>query len=357
MKIMYLAFANSAHTLKWVNYFKKKHEIMLVSFYDWQPIERVDLRYLPVRNKNLAIFKANRVKRLINEFKPDILHAHFASSCGLVAALTGFHPYILSVWGDDILVFPNKSVVHKRAVKYAINSADYLTATSNMLREHTKKLMNKQREITIIPFGVDLQHFAPVERTPKGIVHVGTVRGLTPKYGVEYLIKAVGQLIKNGKNLKLTIVGDGPIRGELENLASSLGIKERIYFAGFIPNEKVVSFLNEFDIFAIPSVGEGETFGVAAVEAMATALPVVASRVGGLPEVIDDRKTGMLVQPANVMELAKALEIYASKPDLRITHGQAGRRKVEAQYNLEENAILMDNLYDTAMANRNFRTQ
>jgi len=349
MKLLFIAPANSVHTLKWINYFKNEHEVMLVSFYDSPPIEGVELRYLSVKNKNLAIFKTSHVKRLLNEFKPDILHAHFASSCGLVAAISGFHPYILSVWGDDILVFPHKSPIHNWAVKYAIDSADYITATSHMLTESTRQLIGSEKEIDVIPFGVDLRKYRYNQRQTRDYIHIGTVRGLTPKYGLEYLIKAVAKLHKEDLNIKLTIVGDGPIRDALEALSNNLGLSQIAAFTGSVSNDQVPVYLHDFDIFVMPSVGQGETFGVAAVEAMATGLPVVGSRVGGLPEVIDDQKTGLLVEPANVSALAEALKTYARSADLRHTHGLAGRKKVENEYDWQQNAGLMNNLYKKAI--------
>ncbi|MCD6163371.1 MAG: glycosyltransferase [candidate division Zixibacteria bacterium] len=345
-KIMYIAFAQSSHTIKWVKYFRDLgNDIMLVSFYPGNSIDGVDIRYLRCTNKNLAILKLPQVKKLIRYFKPDILHAHYASSCGIVAALTGFHPYVLSVWGDDILEFPQKSLIHRWLVKKAINKADYATATSNMLANATKDLINDNKNIKVIPFGVDISHYKFTVKSPDNITHIGTVRNLLPKYGLAYLIKAFASLIKKYDNLKLTIVGDGYLRSSLELLVNELGINNHVIFTGFVAHEKVVGYLKTFDIFIMPSIGEGETFGVAAVEAMAIGLPVVASKIGGLPEVIDDGQTGILVKPGDVEDLKKALEYYIINTDVRIKHGRAGRKKVEEKYNWQDNAEMMNRLY------------
>ncbi len=354
MKILFIAMASSAHTIKWVNYFRDTgYDIMLVSFYPSDEIKGLDFRHIPCWNKNFAIFKIAKVKRLIKQFKPDIIHAHFATSCGLVAALTGFHPYVLSVWGDDILEFPRRSPIHKWVVKKAIMDADYVTATSNMLAKKTKVLIKSKKKIQVIPFGVNLSHYSFKMRSIGDELHIGTVRNLTPKYGLDILIKAVAVLLNSFQKIRLTIVGDGMIRQKLESLVDRLGIKNNVAFTGFVPNEKVVEYLNKFDIFVMPSVGEGESFGVAAVEAMATGLPVVASNVGGLPEVVDDGKTGMLVKPGDVEDLKRALEFYIFSRDARIEHGKKGREKVKKLYNWKDNAKEMNNLYKEILSKTN----
>lgn len=351
MRLLYIAFPTSVHTLKWINHFKRDHDILLISFYSADKIEGIQQKCLPVINKNLAIIKLPEVKRIIRDFKPDILHAHYASSCGFIASLTGFHPYLLSVWGDDILDFPAKSPLHKWAVRRAIRSADYVTATSEMLGKSTRRLMNSGREVEVIPFGVDLNHYNFIKRPARDSIHIGSVRKLMPKYGLEYLIKAVAKLISSGNNVRLTIAGKGELKDRLQSMSRNLGISEYVHFTGFVENEKVVELLQQFDLFAMPSIKEGETFGVAAVEAMATGLPVVASRIGGLPEVIDHNSTGLLTEPKNVDSLAEAIKIYLDNPKLRETHGANARDKVERCYDWSRNALQIENLYKRVLRN------
>jgi len=346
MRLFYIAFGQSPHTIKWVSYFRDCGEqVMLVSFYPAEPIDGIDLRYINCSNRYSPFLKVGKVKRLIDEFKPDILHAHYASSCGMVAALSGFHPFVLSVWGDDILEFPNKSPIHRWAMAKTLWRADYLTATSMMLAHETGKLTAKKKEIRVIPFGVDLKKFPFRQRKQKETLTIGIVKYLSPKYGVEFLIRAFGSLSERYKNLKLVIVGDGPIRAQLQGLADKLGLGAKVVFAGSVPNERVPEFLADFDIFAMPSIGQGEIFGVAAVEAMATGLPVVATRVGGLPEVIKDGKTGKLIEPANIQQLSDALEYYIKSPEIRAEHGHNGRLRVEKCYDWQNNAAQMRALY------------
>jgi glycosyltransferase involved in cell wall biosynthesis len=353
MKLLYIAFGYSSHTIKWVKYFRDNgHQVMLISFYPAAPIDGIDFRYIPCSNRYSVVLKVNRIKRLIAEFKPDILHAHYASSNGMVAALSGFHPFVLSVWGDDIMEFPRLSFLHRLAIKKTILRADYLTATSHMLATKTSELAGFLRNIQVIPFGVDLNKFTYCQRPPRELLIIGTVRNFTPKYGLEYLIEAFSRLVDNYKHLRLVLIGDGRIRPQLEALVRSLKISQFVSFLGAVPNDEVAKHLKEIDIFVMPSIGQGEIFGVAAVEAMATGLPVVASRVGGLPEVVDDGRTGILVEPESVDALKKGIEFYILSAELRLKHGQQGRQKVEKQYDWRQNAGSMEKLYELILKDK-----
>ncbi len=317
----------------------------LISFYPSEPIEGIDLKYIPCKRRFSPLLKVGEVKRLIDQVKPDIMHAHYVSSCGLVAALSGFHPFVISAWGDDILEFPRKTPLHRLAAIKALRSADRITATSETLARKTDLLLNGTRKINVIPFGVDIERFKYVQRPPHEIITIGTVRNLTPKYGIDVLIRSFAVLCRIRSDLRLLIVGDGPSRPDLAELAASLGVSKKVVFAGKIPNERVFDYMKEMDIFAMPSVGEGETFGVAAVEAMATGLPVVASKIGGLPEVIEDGVTGLLTVPGDSESLRAALEFYIMNQDKRIEDGINARKVVEKKYDWRENALLMDALY------------
>lgn len=137
------------------------------------------------------------MKKVITEFKPDILHAHYASSYGLLGALSGFHPYIISVCGSDVFDFPNTSFLHKIVLKYNLSVADKILSTSNVMAIETSKYTNK--EIIVTPFGIDLDKFKPLSVKTifnKENIVIGTITILEEKYGIEYLIRAFA-IVKN----------------------------------------------------------------------------------------------------------------------------------------------------------------
>ncbi|MDH3889696.1 MAG: glycosyltransferase [candidate division Zixibacteria bacterium] len=351
MRLMMIAMGGSNHTTKWATAMRDVgHEVMLVTFYPPTPIEGVDIRHLKCRTRPGMLLEIGRVRRLAQEFRPAIVHAHYASSCGFVAVRVGVRPLVLSVWGDDIIEFPHRSPLHRWIVKRAIIGSDFVSATSHMLAEETERLVGGAVKPRVIPFGVDLNRFTFSERPSRSTVHIGTVRWLTKKYGLEYLIRAFARLAATRDNLKLTIIGWGPLRPELEGLAGSLGIGDRVTFTGRLPNDEVARCFESFDLFVMPSVSRGETFGVAAVEAMASGLPVVASDIGGLPEVVADGLTGRLAPPGDVERLTAALEHYVDSEETRRRDGRLGRERVEKLFDWKQNVQMMSAFYAEILA-------
>lgn len=341
MRICILGSANSIHTQRWVKSLNDfGHEVMVISLYDGKVENAINV-ILPRTKKIYYLKHYFAVKKAIKSFSPDILHAHHASSYGFLGSLLRFKPFIVSVWGYDVLLFPYKSLLHKLIIKTSLERADLITATSQTLSDAVKKLTDLPSEI--IPFGVDKHFFWNDREYNKQNLVIGITKDLRPVYGIDVLIKSFAKLIAKKYTLKLVIVGDGPLKNQLVKLCQQLDIEKHVIFKNRVPHSKIIDLLMEIDIFAIPSYSEG--FGVAAIEAMASGIPVVGSNVGGLREVIDDGKTGILVKPGDVDDLKMALEYYIINTDARTKHGRAGRKKVEEKYNWQDNAVMMNKLY------------
>lgn len=354
MKICYLADINSAHTHKWLNYFKNKgYDIHIISLGNGE-YEGVNVHCLDVtdnvmkkasdKNKLQYIKKIKRVKELVNEIKPDILHAHYATSYGLLGALANYHPYIISAWGSDVYDFPIKSPVHKMMLKYNLKKADYIFSTSNVMKEETQKYTNKNIEVT--PFGVDINRFAP-RRTEKDEVVIGTIKTLEEKYGIQYLVKAFAQLKDRNPdmNLKLRIGGKGSQEDYLKGLCRDLKIYNDVTFLGFVNPDDVVKEFQNFDIAVFPSTLDSESFGVAAVEAESCGTPIVVSEVGGLMESTKPGITSLVAKKASVEDLRDKIDMLVKDKELRLKMGTAARKFVEDNYNLEDNFAYVDKLY------------
>lgn len=348
MRLCLLAPATSTHTQRWIGHFKEKgYEIHLFSF-QFTEIEGVHIHYFAAPLKTFYFLHIPKIKLLVEKIKPDLLHAHYASSYGFVGAASGFHPFVISVWGSDIVGFPERSLFHRKIIKYSLGQADIITVTSKMLEKLTGEFASPKKRLIRIPFGVDLNKFRPESRENKKTgITLGVIKRLDRKYGIEYLIKAFALVEKRYSDTRLLIVGDGSLRSKLKKLAFQLGCDKKIKFLGNVPHFQIPKILNEMDIFVMPSLQE--SFGVAALEASACQLPVIASNVGGVPEVILDKKTGLLIPPQDPSAIAEAVIYLIENPDLRQKLGEFGRNFVMKNYDWHENAKRMENLYQKVL--------
>lgn len=347
MRVVYLADAPYVHTRRWVEHFAglgwethvvsfRPAEIAGAEVHHVGGLERLGrLRYL---------VHARRVTRLVRSLEPDLVHALHLTSYGFLAALANVRPTMTSVWGTDILEAPRWTPLHNWITRYALANADHVTATGMRLAGATLRYAPKSTPVTVVPYGVDLERFAPRERGgDRGEVVVGAVARLSREKGLDVLLRAVAK-IGDRAPLRVVLAGDGPERGRLERLAGKLGIDDRVAFRGEVAHDNVPNVLSELDIFAMPSRAEG--FGVAALEAQAMELPVVASRVHGIPDTVEDGRTGLLVPPDDVDALAAAIERLATDGELRRSLGAAGRAFVAGRYRWQENAAQMERLYE-----------
>lgn len=339
MRILLLANANSIHTIKLAKSFaSRKIDVCIFSFSDNKNDDFNEFENITVKAINFSEKSANnnfikvmylttlkKLRKVITDFKPDVLHAHYASSYGFIGALSGFKPFVVSVWGSDVFLFPKKSLVHKKILKYSFKKADLLMSTSKVMAIEAKKYTAKKFVIT--PFGIDTNVFKPSQKNEEEII-VGTIKSLEDVYGIDKLIKAFDIVKKRNPDLrlKLLIVGKGSKEKKIKKLVKDLKLDDYVEFAGKIKNEQVPKYLNKLSVFV--ALSNSESFGVAVIEASACEVPVVVSNVGGLPEVVENNKTGFIVDKDIIVEAANKIEILILNKELRHKMGQAGRKKV-----------------------------
>lgn len=354
MKVLLLAPSKSIHTHKWALFYKNNGiDVKVVTFADHfsqENAKEIDTIQLPklLPGKLSYISSVSALKKILRQFKPDIFHAHYASSYGFIGALCNYHPYYVSVWGRDIFQFPQQNGMNRKMVEYTLKKADVICSTSHVMGKETNKYTDKK--IYITPFGVDLSKFKPLEgqKGSEGLT-IGTVKALSDKYGIADLIKAFAKVHSSYPEFRLLIVGDGPQRAEYETLVRDLRMDAVTTFTGRVPNDKVPEYINKMDIFAVPSTEDSESFGVAAVESMACGVPVVVSNVGGLPEVVIEGETGYVVEKENPDSLAAAFLKLIENPEIRKDMGSKGIQHVKDNYDWIDNAGGMLKLYEKTL--------
>jgi N-acetyl-alpha-D-glucosaminyl L-malate synthase BshA len=270
----------------------------------------------------------------------DLLHVHYAIPHSISAILAReslkpkrYLPVITTLHGTDItLVGADRSYLP--ITRYGIVQSDGVTAISHYLKQATKEIFQFD-DIEVIPNFVCQSEYArhPVDElraslSPQGeplLVHVSNFRPV--KRPVD-CVEILARVVKKGINTRLVMVGDGSERTNVEHRARCLGVYDKCVFVGKQPN--IVDYLSAADVLLLPS--EQESFGLAALEAMACEVPVIASRVGGVPEVVTDGETGFLSDVGDVEKMAEDAARLLSNPDLRREMGKRARESALARY-------------------------
>lgn len=358
MKLMLLAAANVIHTQRWVEALHARGvQLVLVTQHadgPWRPPSGVRSVRLPHAGAAGYFLNVPALRRLLRAERPDLLNVHYASGYGTTAALAGFRPWLLSVWGSDVYDFPYESRFKGWLLRRNLRRADALASTSEAMARQVRRLIGASSEVAVTPFGVDTGRFTPQALPHEGIV-IGTVKTLAPKYGIDLLLRAFARLAgsdaaRQVPGLSLVIVGGGEQRAALEALAAESGIARHVQFVGPVPHADVPQWLNRFDIYVAASRLDSESFGVAVLEASACGLPVVVSDAGGLPEVVVDEVTGLVVPREDVAALAGALGRLVASATLRRRLGEAGRERVLACYEWQGSVDRMLRCFDDVIA-------
>lgn len=359
MKILLLSDLNSIHTKKWVKAISLEGIELFVfgltpakdEFYENLSNVQIgsahqeNLRSRSLFSKLSYLKQVKKIKEFYRSFQPDLVHAHYASSYGLLGSYLKHKPYLISMWGTDIFEFPKQSILNRMLLRRNLKKADFLFSTSHSMAKEAKLYTNK--DIKIVPFGVDVSLFSPRASQLKNEFVIGIVKTLELNYGINFLIEAFS-IVHNKfpeRNIKLVIAGSGRQEEALKNQVTSLKLSNKVEFRGYIPNSEVPACFNEMDVAVISSLEE--SFGVAAVEAGACGIPVVATAVGGLPEVVIDGHTGLICEPANPKDLSIKLTTLLLDDQLRKTLGKNARTHVLENYDWNQNVALMVSYYNT----------
>ena len=308
-----------------------------------EPIDGVETIILPRRGFLSYLTQANAAARHVRSFNPDIVHVHYAGGPGLWGLRSGIHPLVVSVWGADVIDLPTR-FWSRLLVKRVLSKADWITATSDMLHRASVSLCpDTANKTTTIPFGVEIPEAA--SNLPAGPVKLCYIKNHKPKYGPDLLLKAMCEVRQSLPDVHLTMAGTGPMTEQLKLLSRKLNLDDIVDFVGYVDNRLIYSLLQGHHIMIMPSIMESETFGVAALEAAACARPVIASRVGGVPEVVQDGVTGLLLPPGDIPALVNAITTLAKDSAACERMGKAGYAFARERYSWERSLDMMIDVY------------
>ena len=286
----------------------------------------------------------------------DHVHVHFANRAAHTALflkeISGI-PFSVTAHGQDFM----KDLGSDDLLREICAAAEFVAAETDYSRELIcQRCPDSAAKIHRVYNGIDLEHFpTPAQGTTNPVPRIISVGRLVPFKGFEYLVDACAELARRGFDFVCHIVGDGPLRDRLGAKIDMLNLSSRINLLGSLSQRAVLEKIQAADIFALASVidaqGASDVFPTVILEAMASARPVVSTRLAGIPELVVDGETGVLVSPGDTAALTCALEQLLRDPELRLRFGRAGRARIEQHFRIEDTVAPLLKLFERTSTN------
>ncbi|WP_049924726.1 glycosyltransferase [Halopiger djelfimassiliensis] len=309
-------------------------------------------RYFSLPRPETLPLVAYSFRRTLRNHRPlfesaDLVNAHVAVPDGFAAAPLARSleiPLVTTIHGADLQHSIHRPFIEPQ-VETAVASSETVILNSHKLRRIFTSQFDRKHDIEVVHNGIPVQLIAETSpREPDGTsCSVISVGSLTETKGHRYALEAIAKL---PERLEYLIVGDGPLRAELEEYATDLGIRADVTFTGSVPHRDVFGYLQSADAFVLPSYEEA--FGIAYLEAMACGLPVIACEGEGPADYITDRQTGFLVPPHEPDAIAEVLQELRADPDLRRRVSDRGQRTAINAFSWERNAKAVERIFRDA---------
>ena len=312
MRICYMADGQSVHTVRWCRHFHNLgHEIHLITFkkaeIDQVTVHFINAGPIDVKGKNWKVLLTfPSIKKILKQIQPDILHAHYATSYGIVGALTGFHPYVITALGSDVLISPKQSMLYKYLLKFAFKKADWITAMADHMRREIINLGVEEGKVDTVVFGIDPSIFNLEGRAlNSGEFKVTSTRNLEPVYNIPHLLKAISATKDKISGIRLEIIGSGSQLELLEEMTRDLNLWDITAFRGKESQSEIASTLKNSHIFISVSLSDGNNISLN--EAMACGAFPIVTDIPANRQWITDGENGFLVPVHDVEALTEKI--------------------------------------------------
>ena len=312
MRIAFVAYEGSIHTQRWAEFFALRgHDVHVVTCGGVsdspRPYTVHDLGAVSIKPEYFA--RTWRARQTIADINPDIVHAHFATSYGLLALAAQRSPLVVTAHGSDLLQLGLHSSVMRAILRRVLRAADLITVPSEQMRSVANTLLRESgssdlvspKRIDVFQYGIEAQRLLRVadsvreDPARRDVLKIVSSRSLHPVYQVDALIQALAILQARGTNFVCDILGDGPQRRSLEKLVHRLGLAERVHFYGHCSPMTVEQFVARADVYASVSKSDGASLSL--LEAMALGATPVVSDIPANRPWIEDGTNGFLVAP------------------------------------------------------------
>lgn len=340
---------------------REKMENIVVERFNWffpRNFQRlVDFRKIPnLRTVSYILSAIIRTIRSIVKNKLDVIYAHWVVPSGFIALFAKkvtHRPLIVHVHGSDLRGTPGSWSEHpivRSLIKRTLARVDGLVTDSKDLLRRAERIGVKINQKLVAPTGVNLKSLEKDLTLIKGKKDIPTLLfagALRKVKGLNYLIDAIPFIKKEISRFKLIIAGDGPIRGILENKVNILRVSKYVHFIGQIPHDQLLNVLKASDVFILPSLSEGTP--TVLFEALACKTPLIATRIGGIPEIITHKDNGILIEPRNAKAIADAVIKLLKDNDTKQKLAERGYNLIKRNYTIERTSYNLIKFFKTVL--------
>lgn len=302
-----------------------------------------------IRMYFFCFLRALILRLYLKQIRPSIVLGNMATKYGFYSALSGFKPFILIIWGSDILVAPKRFFLFRCIAKFSLKKADAVIVDSDVQEKAAVELGCDPRKILKFPWfdleSVNVEFSRDEIRKQLGWASnpiVICVRKHEPIYGVEYLIEAIPPVIKKIPESRFLIIGKGQLSEKLMRRVRDLRMEKYVKFVGEVERKDLLLYLNAADVYVSPSLSDGTSASL--LEAMALGIPPVVTEIAGNVEWIKNGWSGILVPAKNSQQLAEKMALLINNQRLRRQISQNALKTVKAKVNWRKHSKTFDNL-------------
>jgi len=291
------------------------------------------------------------VRGVLGRFRPDVVSAHFVPNYGMIAALGGREPWVLSTWGSDVMVLPAKSAFHMWRTRFVIRRAAYITSDADVMTRRLIELGASADRVITFPYGVDRKAFFPFSTMPGGPAAKAEGGGpailcnrkMEPVYNIPTLVDGFAEALRLLPEARLTLAGSGSQSQPLADRTRRAGVERAVRFTGDVPHDKMPDLLRDHDIFV--TVALSDTTSVSLLEAMACGLFPIVSDIPANREWIEDGVNGFVVDPGDAGAVARAIAAAWENRDLRESAAKKNAGLIETRADWYQNMSVVNDLF------------
>jgi glycosyltransferase involved in cell wall biosynthesis len=352
MRICFISVGTFTHIGPYLDFFKQAgHDVHFISLSPGPersvPVYNVGLggKYSETQGKWKYPFSMLRARKLVKQHKPDIVHAHYATSAGLTVLVCGFHPAVVTVHGSD-LTTGIKSRIWKPLLKKVFRFADCINVVSKELSDMVLSLGIDRDKIEILTLGIDTEKYSFVQKTKfdkSRLLKLVCTRRLEKVFDHDTIIQALALLRDEGLEFEMTFVGDGSLLNQLKQQVEDLGLGDRVSFAGRVPNDKLPELLGRQDVYLSASLWDGTSLSL--LEAMATGLFPIVSDIKANSAWLRNGVDGFLHRVGDAGDLANCILRLLDEPGIAEKAGIKNRANVVEKADRSKNMKRLELVY------------